>query len=82
MRMDPNSSIEQLDKPPPGDNHQRNLEPEPEDQSWTFLPLIVASAAACLLVYFFLEPAFYVDADAPAQSARPGAATQTSPAKP
>jgi hypothetical protein len=75
MRMDPNS-IEQLDGAPV-DGHRR-----PEDSSWIFLPLIVASAAACLLLYLFLMPTFY-SADAPtAQSARPGAASQTTPAKP
>ena len=81
--MDPNSAIEQLDDLAPVDNHRRKLKPDPEDQSWSFLPVIVASAAACLLLYFFLMPAFYVDADAPvAQSARPGAATQTTPNNP
>src|SRR5689334_4420338 len=45
---------------------ERNLRPEAEDQSWTFLPpVIVAAAAACLLLYFFLRPAFYVAADTP-----------------
>jgi hypothetical protein len=82
MRMDPNSSIEQLDDLMPVENHRQNLKPDPEDQSWSFLPVIVASAVACLLLYLFLMPTSY-NADAPiAHSARPGAATQATPAKP
>jgi hypothetical protein len=83
MRMDANSSIEQPDDPAPLHKHERNLRADPEDQSWTFLPVIIAPAAACLLLYFFLKPAFYVGAASPtARSARPGAATQTTPRKP
>jgi hypothetical protein len=81
--MDPNSSIEQPDDLAPVDCHRR---PDPEDQIWSFLPVIVASAAACLLMYFLMLPAFNAEnaevGTPVAQSARPGAATQTTPAKP
>ena len=50
MRMDPNSSIEQLDEIAPCGQPPRRA--DPEGQSWSFLPVIVA-----------LPPVFLFDAD-------------------
>jgi hypothetical protein len=51
---------------------------EIDDQSWSFLPVILGAAAACLLLYFFLTPGFNAEEErSAARSARPGATTQT-----
>jgi hypothetical protein len=51
---------------------------EAHDQRWSFLPVILGAAAACLLLYFFLTPGFNAEAErSAAKSARPGATTQT-----
>ena len=46
-----------------------------DDESWTFIPVIVCVAALCL-VLFFLTPTFDNQSNG-ARSARPGAATST-----
>lgn len=45
-----------------------------DDESWAFVPVIVGVAALCLLLFFFLTPAFEDEGNG-ARSARPGAAT-------
>jgi hypothetical protein len=57
------------------------MSPAPMAHTWSFLPVILGAAAACLLLYFFLTPGFNVltpkQSVPPLNSARPGATTQT-----
>jgi hypothetical protein len=45
-----------------------------EDSLWAFLPILVALATICLLMYFLLPPRFEAADPVGAKSARPGAA--------
>jgi hypothetical protein len=55
---------------------------ETHDHSGSFLPTIVGTAAACLLLYSLLTPGFNVEEESAAvRSARPGATTQTMPTR-
>ena len=52
--MDENDQRDSL----PSADWQSPKEIEAHDQSWSFLPVILGAAAACLLLYFFLTPGF------------------------
>jgi hypothetical protein len=77
-RMDGNEQRDSL----PSADWRSPKEIEAHDQSWSFLPIIIGAAATCLLLYFFLTPAFNAEEESAAgRSARPGATTQTTPTR-